>query len=191
MTEPSGGAASEERNARGHNYAYVGRELDRAAEAANWKRYWAAKAKPYLGARVLEVGAGLGANIAHLCGDRQDYWLALEPDVTQAKRIDARKANGDLPGACHSRACTLSDLDADETFDTILYIDVLEHIEHDMAEVELAARHLNAGGYLIVLAPAHQGLFSPLDTAVGHYPRYSRASLLAITPPELVVEKCI
>lgn len=189
-TEPSD-RASEVRKATNQNYAYVGRELDLAAEAVNWKRYWGSKAKPYLGPRVLEVGAGLGANIAHLCGDKQRYWLALEPDEKQAERIDACKTRGELPGVCHSRVGTLSDLEAAETFDTILYVDVLEHIQDDTAEVALAARHLNAGGFLVVLAPAHQALFSALDTALGHYRRYNRASLLALTPPELIVDKCI
>ena len=57
-------------------------------------------------------------------------------------------------------------------FDTILYVDVLEHIADDAAELARARRLLTPEGNLVVLAPAHQSLFSPFDAAVGHYRRY-------------------
>ena len=62
-------------------------------------------------------------------------------------------------------------------FDSILYIDVLEHIEQDQKELEVACTYLNDSGYLIVLAPAYQLLFSEFDEAIGHHRRYSRSSL--------------
>ncbi len=68
----------------------------------------------------------------------------------------------------------------------MLYIDVLEHIEDDQGEVEHAARHLAPGGHLIVLAPAHNWLFSPFDRAVGHFRRYNRPGLLKLGVPGLV-----
>lgn len=46
-------------------------------------------------------------------------------------------------------------------FDTIIYIDVLEHIEDDREELNRAASHLRPGGHLIILSPAHQKLFTP------------------------------
>lgn len=66
--------------------------------------------------------------------------------------------------------------------DVILYIDVLEHIQDDRAEMERAAALLRPGGRIIVLAPAHQRLYSPFDAAIGHYRRYSRSALSARTP---------
>ena len=77
------------------------------------------------------------------------------------------------------------DLPADHLFDTILYIDVLEHIEDDAAELARSASHLRTGGHIIVLAPAHQHLYSPFDKAIGHFRRYSKGSLLAAAPPSL------
>jgi hypothetical protein len=68
--------------------------------------------------------------------------------------------------------------DIDGRFDTILYLDVLEHIEDDSAELVCAASNLNPGGHLIVLSPAHQFLFSPFDSAIGHFRRYSKTSLM-------------
>jgi hypothetical protein len=70
-------------------------------------------------------------------------------------------------------------------FDTILYIDVLEHIERDAEELQGAADRLAVNGHLIVLSPAHQWLFAPFDAAIGHYRRYTRASLRNLTPQGL------
>jgi hypothetical protein len=80
---------------------------------------------------------------------------------------------------------TVDALAADERFDAILYIDVLEHIEDDVAELERSAARLRPGGHIIVLSPAHQGLYSEFDKAIGHFRRYSKASLLAAAPPGL------
>ena len=71
---------------------------------------------------------------------------------------------------------TLAELDASERFDTILYIDVLEHIEDDKAELAIAARFLRPNGLLAVLSPAMQFLFSDFDRAIGHFRRYNLES---------------
>ena len=76
----------------------------------------------------------------------------------------------------------------DQQFDTIIYIDVLEHIENDRDELNQAASHLRQGGHLIVLSPAHQRLFSPFDAAIGHFRRYNRAMLRSVSPGSLRVE---
>jgi hypothetical protein len=72
-------------------------------------------------------------------------------------------------------------------FDSIIYVDVLEHIEADAAELTGAARHLRPGGYIVVLSPAHQWLFSEFDSSLGHFRRYSSDSLRAVAPHELEV----
>src|SRR5262249_1683595 len=68
---------------------------------------------------------------------------------------------------------------------SIVYIDVLEHIKDDSAEIEAATARLVPNGTLVVLAPAHTWLFSPFDLAIGHYRRYSAKTLRALTRPEL------
>jgi len=168
---------------------YVGEELDLFAHATRWKNYWSRILKPYLGKEVLEVGAGLGVNTPLLLGGAQTQWLCLEPDPTLAARLEENCAK--LPG--HDRIKTqigiVSDLPPTAKFDTILYIDVLEHIEHDAAELKSAALHLHPGGRLIVLSPAHQFLFSPFDQSIGHFRRYSKATLAAVEPSTLHRER--
>jgi len=161
---------------------YVGGELELFARANNWKHYLGRVLAPFIGARVLDVGAGIGSNITHLSSPSVREWTSIEPDPAQARRISERVASGELP-RCRVIAGTLAEVEPSARFDTILYIDVLEHIADDRAELARAARHLADDGNLIVLAPAHQFLFSPFDAAVGHHRRYNAAGLAALAPP--------
>jgi SAM-dependent methyltransferase len=102
-----------------------------------------------------------------------------------ASRLEATIVRGELPACCRARAGTVRDLPAETRFDAILYVDVLEHIEDDAGELATAARRLRPGGVLIVLAPAHNWLYSPFDRAIGHYRRYTRRSLATVGPPAL------
>lgn len=164
------------------DYQYEGTELELFAKAVRWKAYWGEIIKPYLGARVLDVGAGIGSTALRLCGPDRKLWVALEPDPHLAAQIREAIAAHLIPATCVVRVGTLNDLGKDEQFDSILYVDVLEHIDDDRAELERAMRLLSPGGFIIVLAPAHQYLFTPFDKAVGHFRRYDRNALLALTP---------
>jgi len=154
--------------------AYAGSELELFQHATNWKAYFGRQLRPYLGAEVLEVGAGMGATTATLITD-QVRWVCLEPDAALINRSE-------LPSRCEVLVGTIDDVAPEARFDSILYLDVLEHIDDDRGELERAARLLRAGGHLIVLAPAHQALFSPFDQAIGHRRRYDRAMLDAVMP---------
>lgn len=167
----------------GH-YSYEGGELDVFTLATNWKAYWASRIEPHMGPRVLEVGAGLGATARTLC-KRQKRWVALEPDPALAGRMRDEIAAGHLPAICEVRVGKLEDLDASELFDTILYIDVLEHILNDRGELERAAVQLDRGGCIVVIAPAHQYLYTAFDKAIGHFRRYNREMIVALNPSGL------
>ena len=152
---------------------YIGSELALFAQATNWKSYVAGLLRPWLGPRVLDVGAGIGSNIPALFVDPVKEWVAMEPDADLA---------GQIKGASRVVVSTLEALDPSERFDAVLYLDVIEHILNDAAELARAVQHLAPGGRLIVLVPAHQFLFSPFDAAIGHFRRYGRASLRRIGP---------
>lgn len=165
-------------------YAYPGGELELFEHARNWKRYWADRIKPFLGSTVAEVGAGIGSNTRNLISSRM-RWTCIEPDGALAARIERLIEHGHLDTNCAVLATTLAGLPPASRFDTILYIDVLEHIADDGAELAEAARRLNPGGHLIVLSPAHQWLFTAFDSAIGHVRRYTAKSLRALSPPGL------
>lgn len=163
------------------NEAYVGTELDIFAHALCWKAYFSTFFLP-CGPRVLEVGAGLGATTAVLCDGSQEEWICLEPDGEMRAGIDQRILSGELPKCCLTHPGTVLNLDGGALFNAILYIDVLEHIVDDRAELEVAARHLQPGGRLVVLSPALPFLYSPFDASIGHYRRYTKASLGRLSP---------
>jgi SAM-dependent methyltransferase len=164
-------------------FEYAGSELMLFEKAVNWKNYWRSQIAPYVTGDVLEVGAGIGANTKALAALPRRSWTCLEPDRALLAQIGfQRVAHREIVG-------TIADLS--QSFDSILYIDVLEHIEDDGAEMTRAAQRLKPGGHLIVLAPAHNVLYTPFDAAIGHYRRYSRASLRAVAPEELAESKLI
>lgn len=170
-------------------FRYPGTELEVFAHAHNWKSYVHSKLRPYLVGDVLEVGAGIGAATQLFNNGTQRRWVCLEPD----RRLAAQIKTNFLP---HLRNCellvgTMLDLHAQESFDAIIYMDVLEHIKDDKDELALASQHLKPGGSLMVLAPALPWLYTPFDAAIGHYRRYTRNSLRAIAPHNLREEKCM
>jgi SAM-dependent methyltransferase len=168
-------------------FKYVGSELDLFAAVWNWKAYWARQIQPFLAGDILEVGAGIGSNTRFLDPGGTGRWVCLEPDPVLAGELVKKFAETRLRPA-EAVWGTLESL-ASQQFDTILYIDVLEHIDNDRDELNRAASHLRPGGHLIVLSPAHQSLFSPFDAAIGHFRRYNRPILRTISPASLRLER--
>ena len=157
----------------------------------HWKSYIRDQVGRYLGRDVLEVGAGNGGTTRVLCRAVADRWVCLEPDHLLADRLIASIGAGELPDCCRMQIGTLAELAEHERFDTILYMDVLEHIADDRAELAAASRYLQTGGHLVVLAPAHQWLFTPFDESIGHYRRYSRETLRSAAPPGLALVRLV
>jgi SAM-dependent methyltransferase len=159
------------------DYSYLGTELEIFQHATNWKRYWSRSIQRWISGDVAEVGAGIGANTAVMQNPTVRNWLCIEPDGAMESRL--RQSTGGIPH-CDVEIGTLAR--CARTFDCVLYIDVLEHIEDDRGELKVAAEHLKPNGRIVVLSPAHQSLFSPFDAAIGHYRRYGRETLAACGP---------
>jgi SAM-dependent methyltransferase len=169
-------------------FKYVGSELDLFAAVRNWKSYWAEQIRPFVGGDIVEVGAGIGSNTRFLDAGGSGQWVCLEPDPELTRQLARNCAETKTRQAYEAICGTLQSL-GDRQFDTIIYIDVLEHIENDREELNTAANHLRPGGHLIVLAPAHQRLFTPFDAAIGHFRRYNRGMLGNIAPASLCLKR--
>ena len=168
---------------------YVGEELDLFAHAHHWKSYWASRLRPCIRGDVLEVGAGLGVNTALLRSGKESRWVCLEPDPKLVTRLKETTLKTNHRTVCEVVTGTIDSLPADQKFDTVLYIDVLEHIDGDRDEVRRAAARLKPGGRLIVLSPAHGWLYSPFDQAIGHCRRYTVRMLASLTAVNLRVAR--
>jgi len=166
---------------------YPGGELELFREAHRWKRYVRHQMEEFVRGDVLEVGSGIGGTTTSLHMPECTSWTCLEPDDRLAKELSAATSNlrdafGRAPRVC---VATLNTLGTSPSFDTILYVDVLEHIEDDRQQVGIAAKLLRPAGHLIVMSPAHQWLFTPFDSAIGHHRRYSRKTLTACASDDL------
>lgn len=166
------------------HYNYPGSELELFQQAKNWKKYFAGKIKTYIKGNVLEVGAGIGETTFFLLNENVETWFCLEPD---------EKLFTALKNKFHSIKIKIvqgriDDLPEALQFDTILYVDVLEHIEDDKKEIIKAVSKLKNNGNLIVLSPAFQFLYNPFDNSIGHYRRYSKKTLRSVIPHQNLSE---
>jgi SAM-dependent methyltransferase len=144
--------------------------LDRMAEADRYNAWLLDRARPYLGGRVLEVGAGIGTFTEQLADGREV--VAVEPDpalVPHLRRnapsatVVAGEADAAPPGP----------------FDSIVCFNVLEHIPDDAAALAAFRERLRPGGHLLLLVPSHPFLYGPIDRAFAHERRYAMRPLRA------------
>ena len=170
------------------DFTYEGAELDLFSGATNWKQYWSSIIKPFIGDSVLEVGAGIGANTKLFAACKFEKWIAIEPDCTLVNRVNKDCQHSKYPANFEIYAIKIEDVPSDCKFDTILYVDVLEHIQDDKKELEYAAKRLKSGGKIIILSPANDYLYTSFDRAIGHYRRYNKRTLLSIKPEGMKVD---
>ena len=123
-------------------FTYPGKELSLFAEAKNWKGYVKTLLRKYIKGDVLEVGAGIGSNTCLLCSCSYKKWLCLEPDPNLFQILEAEISSSAIAN-CYAQKGTINTLD-EQIFDSILYLDVLEHICEDREEVAEVVRHLKA-----------------------------------------------
>jgi len=164
-------------------WSYTGRELESMGFAVNYHRWILERLEPYIGRRIVEVGAGTGS-LSSLLLDRDiESLTALEPSSNMYPLLAARIAGIDSRRVVKTMQKTLADaslsLAENDPPDSILYINVLEHIEDDAEELRTAYRLLAPGGRALVFVPAHEWLTGPIDHQLGHFRRYTRKTLIA------------
>jgi SAM-dependent methyltransferase len=170
---------------------YAGVELDLFALAKNWKGYINDQTAQYTGGEVLEVGAGIGSTTTALHNGTALRWVCLEPDPSLAFRLRNRLRSTPERASSEILVGSVRTLTARPCFDCVLYVDVLEHIEDDRAEVQAASRLVRPNGYIVILSPAHHWLFSEFDRSIGHLRRYDRADMRALMPAGWSEEKLV
>lgn len=121
-------------------------------------------------ARILEIGCGTGANLAML--RQQGQLCAMEYDAQARDIANALALCPVLAGGLPQPVPF-----ADGTFDLVCLLDVLEHIEDDVAALARVARLLKPGGRVLLTVPAYQWLWSAHDSAHHHFRRYTAAGL--------------
>ena len=172
-----------------NEYKYSGQELETFLYAQNWKSYWSSRVMKYMGENILEVGAGIGTNTEIFSNKHYHRWVCLEPDTRFAEYLTSSILRKNKDSPYNVIQGTIKDITDDSKFDTILYIDVLEHVEYDKIELQYVTKYLDRGGAIIILVPAHSWLFSKFDKAIGHYRRYNKKMLSSIIPRNMKLDR--
>src|SRR5258707_11105408 len=154
---------------------YAGDDLETMSEARRYQSHVFELLRPYIGTSVLEVGCGIGTTSLRLA-EIAERLVCIEPNLNCVSRASAA-----LDGhpkislrICHLEECDREELVA-QRFDTIVCVNVLEHIEDDVRALRLF-RELVAptGGQVLIFVPAVQAAYGPLDAAPGHPRRSSK-----------------
>jgi SAM-dependent methyltransferase len=145
--------------------------------APRFNRWMADTIRPYVGQRVLEIGSGIGNLSRALLPGRKRY-LATDLNQEYLGRLSSRFTHR-LNLEAHR--CDLTNpLDFApfaNSMDTVICLNVLEHIEDDSLGLANIYSVLDRGGRALVLVPEGQSVFGTIDVALGHLRRYSEAEL--------------
>lgn len=156
-------------------FTYSGEELDALAGARNYYRWIVRRFSPYLGRRVVEVGAGIGTFAEHLLEAAPGTELTLvEPAANNYPHLQARFA--DHPHV-RTQKGYLEDAGEAGSADSIVAVNVMEHVRDDDAFIRAAHRLLAPGGHLLLFVPAVPAIYGSLDKAFEHFRRYTKPVL--------------
>lgn len=151
--------------------------LHALSAAPRFNRWMADTIRPFVGDRVLEIGSGIGNLTRALVQGRsrytatdlsEEYLARLSSRFFQRPNLEARKLDLTNPADFAPLTCQM---------DTVICLNVLEHIEDDALGLRNIFSALAPGGRAIVLVPEGQSVFGTIDVALGHFRRYSEAEL--------------
>jgi ubiquinone/menaquinone biosynthesis C-methylase UbiE len=147
------------------------------AEAKNYFRWQHDLVAPFLGSRVLEVGCGIG-NFTELLRSKAENILALDIDEQCVAKHKQRFVK--LPAVQTMRLDAMSAEIENVRFfrpDTVVCLNVLEHIEDDVQALRHMFNVLSPQGKVCLIVPAFEALRGTIDNRLGHYRRYTRKGL--------------
>lgn len=171
------------------NDAYGSQILNQLERTRRFNTWMGDTLRPHLGDRVLEIGSGIGTlteqmipRDAYTVSDINPVYLAyLRSYVAGKPYLDVRHIDA-------SKAEDFVGLDA--RFDTVMMVNVLEHVLDEKATLGNVFRALEPGGRYVVLVPQHPGIYGTLDEALEHRERYTREGLKrSLEHAGFVVEK--
>ncbi len=155
--------------------------LEAFSQAGAFNRWLYQKIVKYVQGKTLEIGSGIGNISAFLLKDLDDVSLSdLRPEYC---RLLQNKFSYDshLKGV-YEMDLSLEDFNSKypeliEKFDTVIALNVIEHITDDLLAIRNAKALLKKNGKLVILVPAGQWLYNSIDRELGHIKRYSKSGL--------------
>jgi glycosyltransferase involved in cell wall biosynthesis len=152
-----------------------GRILARLNRAPRFTRWMAETIKPFVGERVLEIGAGTGNLTENLVP--RGFYMASDVNSQYLSRLEKLRQTRPYLHVQRTDAAQPETYPA-EQFDTVVCLNVVEHLQDDVAALRNIRNALDEHGRAIILVPNGPALFGSLDTVLGHYRRYTREQLI-------------
>lgn len=155
---------------------YDGADLEALATLHRYQRWIVETFRPFLSGPTIEFGAGIG-NISALIRCHVSSLELVEPSANLVPPLKRRFGEDKSVVIIEQPLETWLPKIADNTYQSVVLVNVLEHIEDDVAALDGFYRILKPGGHLLLFVPALKFLYSDLDALVGHYRRYQRPEL--------------
>jgi glycosyltransferase involved in cell wall biosynthesis/phospholipid N-methyltransferase len=155
-----------------------GEILDRLNQAPRFNKWMADTIRPYVGKRVLEVGAGVGNMTLNLI-PRHVYW-ATDINPNYLAYLKTLRPTRPYLSVAYTHAEQRETFPVDQEFDTVVCLNVVEHVPDDVAALSNIWHALEPGGRAIVLVPCGPKLYGTLDEVLGHCRRYTEPALRAV-----------
>ncbi len=158
---------------------YVGKDLEAMSFAVNYHKWILDEFRPYLGKRLVEVGAGTGNFTQLLAAEKPEILTSVEPSgmFEYLEKNVAQFSNGSDVKVHRAIFAQVREAIAETAPDSILYVNVLEHIEDDSHELEMIRETLVPGGRCFIFVPALMSLYGEFDRKIGHFRRYSKSEI--------------
>ena len=162
-------------------HGYAGKDLEAMSFAVNYHRWILSIFEPYLGTRLVEVGAGKGSFSELLLERRLESLSLVEPSTALYQQLCRRmeELNPSVTVKTYNDVFenVAEEIRSSERPDSIIYVNVLEHIENDVNELKVINNTLDAGGRLFIFVPALRWLHGSMDRQLAHFRRYTRTEL--------------
>jgi glycosyltransferase involved in cell wall biosynthesis len=155
-----------------------GEILERLNRAPRFTRWMADVIKPYIGNRVLEVGAGTGNMSVHLM-PRSLYW-ATDVNPHYLDYLVTLQTTRPYMHVAYTDAMEGGSFPTGQSFDTVVSLNVVEHVQDDLGALRNVWNALSDGGRAIILVPCGPKLYGTLDEVLGHFRRYTPEQLVSL-----------
>lgn len=154
-------------------------DLDIMTRAIHYRRWLYSQVSNFVGRRVFEIGAGIG-NYTEFLLDR-DCVVCLEIHAEAITHLRQRFGTNPKIHIYQGDIANSSLRHLSEHYcDTAICFNVLEHVQDDVAALENIAHILTPGGRILLIVPAIPAIMGTVDQSLGHYRRYTRASLRSV-----------
>lgn len=160
------------------SFQYSGTELEAVAGGRNYYRWIVDRFAPFFGRKVVEVGAGIGTFSEFVIDSPGvESLLSVEPAGNVFPALENKFLGNDRVRTVRAN---IDQVEMAAEADSLVAVNVLEHVEDDEAFLRAAGKIVRPDGHLLLFVPAHQFLFGSLDKAFDHYRRYSKAGLSSL-----------